>query len=553
MILNIIVLIFIGSMIWMWAQQGLFSSFIQMILTIIAGCVAFMLWEPVVYGMLLNTLTESAWGVGLLGTFGGTLLLLRIGVDKFVPGNLNFHNIIDSVGGAVFGYVSGVLTAGILLLGAQMIGLPSIGYQGWWINDKTGVVEMNASSRLWHPADKIASEFFVRLSGGSMSPIFSRATLESHHPMLWREASLFHQSMNWKAGGHSSSMRTLSPSNIKLIPDTGFMILTELPSFLEHLSEQLKMQPGDKLVIVGTDVVGNNSESGTTAGDAGGTFRIAPTQIALVARVGSEHQYFTPRAYIQGGQSAPLRVNDFAYSGTSGGDKFHWLFVLPSESQVPLYITLKQTRLELADKPTTDADRVEDLLVVGGTGPGTTLGTVSVKPDVNAGFGLTLNKSKLDPIAVKLADTTNALIEGEFDYTPKDDIGLSASLSVSTIYADANARVVKIPLGTKQDRASVINKLNSLNATDPPKLVTSDGKEYLCIGYVRKEGNKYHFKIDPTKKMQNLNDLSLGSVANTGTVTLFFHVDKGKTIQRLQVGDVVINDKDLNKEVPRGN
>src|SRR5688500_724868 len=104
MMLSLIVIFFICAMIWMWANQGLFSALIHLILTIIAGCIAFMLWEPFVYGFLINRMQEQAWGLGLMIPFAVSLICLRTVFDKVVPGNVNFHNIADNVGGAVCGY-----------------------------------------------------------------------------------------------------------------------------------------------------------------------------------------------------------------------------------------------------------------------------------------------------------------------------------------------------------------------------------------------------------------------------------------------------------------
>ena len=130
--LNILILLILAIMAWWWTSQGLFSGFIHLVCTIFAGAIALALWEPLVYGFLLSRMPEYAWGVGLLVPFAAALLLARTIADKTVPGNLSFHNIPDAVGGGFMGFCSAVLTAGFLVIGLQMIGLPDLlGYTAY--------------------------------------------------------------------------------------------------------------------------------------------------------------------------------------------------------------------------------------------------------------------------------------------------------------------------------------------------------------------------------------------------------------------------------------
>ena len=53
-VFNIILLGLIGLIAYWWANQGLFSAILHLLCVIVAGAVAFGVWEPLVYGLLLK-------------------------------------------------------------------------------------------------------------------------------------------------------------------------------------------------------------------------------------------------------------------------------------------------------------------------------------------------------------------------------------------------------------------------------------------------------------------------------------------------------------------
>ena len=99
MIPNIILIVFVFGMALMWSTYGLFSSLLHLGLVIVAGSLAFALWEPLAYGVLFNILPSAAWGVSLLGSFIVLLIVLRIVTDKLVRGTLKVHRLADQIGG----------------------------------------------------------------------------------------------------------------------------------------------------------------------------------------------------------------------------------------------------------------------------------------------------------------------------------------------------------------------------------------------------------------------------------------------------------------------
>ena len=551
MMLSILVIAFLLAMIWMWAQQGLFSAFIHLILTIIAGCVAFAFWEPFVYGFLINRMPEQAWGLGLLIPFAVAIIALRTVFDTFVPGNLNFHNLVDNAGGAICGYCSGLLTAGLLLIGLQMVGMPSVaGYQGWKF-DNSG--ELVRGESLLIPADKIAGDFFTYLSGGALSPVIGNSSLAIYHPNPAKEASLFHQSPFWDQG-FNSTRRALSPSNIQLV-ENGYLTPAagEVP---RALKSQITARPGERLVVVGTEIL-NKAENGAVASDPGGLFRIARGQIALVAEDSQGGpEYYYPIGYIQEGEYESLLGSaDFARSGAASSTAFHWVFVVP-EAARPLFLNLKQTRVPLtAQQPVTELAALDRLIsgVAGGgildaTRPPPPTEPGAEQPDtgqfavVSPSLMVRMNKNKLTDFSLNYDEKTGALISGQDRYVPnQEDRFVADKMTVSHIYHDTGTRVVRVNLGRKGDARSWLGRSKQFAAqVAPPELVSAEGKRYQAIGYVRREGAATYFRIDPNNKITSFAQLGIGAFSEGSDVYLFFHVDVGQTIVSFEIGNTAV-------------
>ena len=131
----------------------------------------------------------------LVGMFALIYLILRIILDKLVPGNVRFPAIADKVGGAAMGLIAGVLAIGILTMAAQSLPFgPSVaGYARFEVEDRdvkipTGRGPMADSSTyeelrsndpiksddrgagLMLPVDDMVANFIGKLSdGGSLA------------------------------------------------------------------------------------------------------------------------------------------------------------------------------------------------------------------------------------------------------------------------------------------------------------------------------------------------------------------------------------------------
>lgn len=191
MILNIFVIIFLVGMAILWSTYGFFSAFLNLLVVLCAGMLAFAFWEPVSH-WLLGMGTGSAWGLGLFIPYAVALGLLRVAVIAGVRRNLGFPSLADQIGGAALGLAAGVLTVGILVIGGGNMapGKDLLGVQDYQLNNIGQVKEKTDATGLWVPVDVWTGNVFESLSAGAFSPSGSTFNLASEHQGLAKAAKV---------------------------------------------------------------------------------------------------------------------------------------------------------------------------------------------------------------------------------------------------------------------------------------------------------------------------------------------------------------------------
>ena len=201
MILSIVISLLVLLIAYWWANQGLFDAFIQLICVVIAGALAFALWEPITIGFLLSGggFDSYAWGVSLGFLFLGLLFLLRFVADFCTPTRPTVPAWANLSFGSLLGLLSGILTMGIVLIAVGHLSTTRelLGYSGW-----TRSAESKGRPMQTEPASPctlitgFTQGFFNFLSSGSCSPLFGDATLASYRPGVAQDGgSLFRESL----------------------------------------------------------------------------------------------------------------------------------------------------------------------------------------------------------------------------------------------------------------------------------------------------------------------------------------------------------------------
>lgn len=122
MILSLIAVIFILLIAAFWAFQGLFSSAIMFVETLVAAMVAFGFYHAV-HGLWAAQLPDYGEPLALVLLFVATLTILRVATDSLIPGNVQFPLPVDRAGGGLLGFLSGMIIVGTVLVAVQMLPL----------------------------------------------------------------------------------------------------------------------------------------------------------------------------------------------------------------------------------------------------------------------------------------------------------------------------------------------------------------------------------------------------------------------------------------------
>jgi hypothetical protein len=212
--LLVIAIIVLSGLLWASPQKGrgLFSALIHLACVLVAGGLAFALWEPVVYGFLLNSAPDYAWCLGLLVPFVVCLLVLRIATDLSIGKNMDLGDGINFAGGAVFGGLAGLVTAGMLMIGVahlrvgkEFLGYSPLSYSGGsLVGDK----------KLWVPADRLVTSLYEGLSIGGFG---TDTGLAERQPRVWEAAAMMRTTL--QGGGEKQSAlgrTTVAPSDVTL-------------------------------------------------------------------------------------------------------------------------------------------------------------------------------------------------------------------------------------------------------------------------------------------------------------------------------------------------
>ena len=344
-LVNFLLIGFLGFMVYWWLAQGLFSALLHLISVIIAGALAFALWEPLVMGLLMkwDNCGTYAWGLGLIVPFIAFLLVVRQAFDKLVRKNVNFRPAISMVGGGGLGLLAGILTAGLtaislnfLPLGPTFGGYQPLQYQG-------GKIIENSGGDLWVGVDRMAASFFSKLSVGAFS---SGKPLRDYQPHLARRAALYRTHIEENAS-LAALPGTVSVDAVYSVPTP---VAGVTNTHVQALGDGVNT-PGSKLVIV--DTAWDRSRRGTYDRDQ--VLRIASAQIRLVTKGGGydpEMNIHAPLAASKVPQGGGLRQlvlfnDDKTYAtGANQSDSFGWVFLVP-ESETLEYVFLRQLRIRL--------------------------------------------------------------------------------------------------------------------------------------------------------------------------------------------------------------
>ncbi len=579
MFLNILVIIFVLGVAYTWAVRGVFNSMLHALCVFFAGAIAFAVWEPL--ALMLLGVSESpivegmAWGVALIVPFVLVMLVLRVATDKLIKSNIRNAKAVDYAGGAVFGLVSSVLTAGVMIIGIGYMRLPStfLGYQPvWYSEDRNGAGSLVVNDKLWVPVDTITAMVYQNASVGSMS---SAEPLKKWYPDL-------------TLTGFAARINPGDGAARNAITEDAFTVLSSYIVGNTNGSTEKDQTIGDQGYVDLDEkapgagyLAGYVIEFGPKAkekGGKGGQVVVSNGQIRLLTentKDGSTHTVF-PLAVIsesssQGEYGRWIFDSDDLFITSSGGKSrvpmgFEF-FVPADEKPLALYVKNIRVPVESIGEPREFAKASErgKLIRTGSllTGAqvkralnlkeaakvdGSEGGSKTNAARITESLGTVMPSQLVKQRGIKINDD-NLITQGDATFS-FDEVGRRNSPQVKKLRVDKfwygpGQRMVQVNVGSDAAGGFLSEAAKIAPSDEPFLLIDSKGNEYEAVGYVYQDEASKLVKVryTPGSTLSGLNEKGLPKISRSKEgqkLSLIFLVSTRTEIEYFTIGDVVL-------------
>ncbi len=569
-VFNLIVILLTLGIAYLWSTRGLFSAFLHLLCTIVAGAIAFALWEPLAY-MLLDMLPTSgflrflqglSWSIALLVPFILSLIILRVVVDKVASNNTKQLAIVDLVGGGACGLIASCIAMGFLVLGVSYARL-SVGLTGykpiWYSSDKgADGGSLVRTGGLWLPVDRITAGVYHRLSGTTLA---TGEPLAKWHPDL--ELAGFAARIS---PGDGQARNVLTSDDFKVL--RAYTVgNTQAGS---PVSDLLAYETGGQTISQPyANSSGDNVASGYMAGyvvefapgakedSKGGQLIVSNGQAALLcARAGADADPTDTIAVYPVAVISQARAEDgdlfgrwrfdaeevfIASVGGASVVRMSFEFIVPKDYE-PIALRIKNTRLELDDAPQATKPKAyttvrqrdnaietgslisggaevlfdeSEVVVIDGSALGRSLGRDPQPPGVAVsnflGFTLTRQTARRG-LVIEEQGRANAVVGGEGCFSSQElQQGRQTrerTFRVDRFGSASDTELIQVVADQESMPASFLGPIMRTMDTDQPiRLVDSDGNMYDAVGYVYEDGDGVCVRLTPPNPLDGSGDI----------------------------------------------
>jgi len=530
MILNLLVIAFILAMAYWWGSQGLFSALIHLICTLVAGALAFGLWEWLAVSYLLNTMPEFAWGVALIVPFALFLLLLRTPIDMLVPGNVQFPQIVNLIVGGALGAVAGGLTAGLVVIGFLFTAPVDMTYRPYQVQGD----RISPDESLWIAVDRMAADVFAALNDNALASMLADQSFSDRHPHLLQSASMFRQ----VSRPHARS--AISADHVQVTDY--FLVSRDKQEANPALAEY-----GGRVHIVTTTITLKDESGDAGAADGDNIFTATRAQAPLIhTAAGGEPEFALPVGFVVLETFGDLTTEGFVRSEpVTRQQTLHWIYALPGGSD-PHAFRLKQIYKPLPEqtrgperidqwlneidwewtRPTEDADDRPDM----GEHQGTHTPVEGMTVRVSNEIGGTINKNSMTGADF---DENNAIRRAVGTYTLSR---ASPSLRIDRIARPQTTRIVQIEVTADRAGSLFGRAMEAAGALQPPELVRRDGRTYSAFGWMKWiNSERVELSIDVNGTVRRIPP-EIAQMPDNQRAVLFFLVPRGSELTEFRFG-----------------
>jgi hypothetical protein len=581
-ILNFIVIIFVLGIGYAWMVRGMFNSMLHLLCVIGAGAIAFAFWEPLAI-VLINAspkrgffsfLEGIAYGVALVVPFILMLLLLRFLADKLIPGNIRNLVIIDYAGGGICGLGTGIITAGILVIGLGTMRLPSnfLGYQPLWYSaDRAiGAGALVRSDKLWVPVDSLTAQLYERLSIGVMS---TSEPLAKWYPEL--ELVGFSTRISQ---GDGSGRNAIRPDDFKV--KSSYIVGN--PAGTDSLADLLKDSTNpetQKYIDINSEPVSKGYLAGYVIdfepgakerGKKGGQLVISNGQIRLLVgdSDGNTRSVF-PLATISESASPNeygrwrFDAKDVFITSVGGKSKVQMAFEFAvPQGYEPIALFVKNNRVNLDALPKainySSPSQRDRLVRTGSILKGETVTrkfdtskTVTYDPKTTPRMVRPTTKvgELMSTQAAKRGFTLNEanhVVDGDGTYDVKTEVGrrnapTSKKLRIEQYALGSGQALIRVNVGPESPFGFLSDAARDAELDAPLLLIDTKGNEYEAIGYEYKDSKIYTARFTRGATLTGIQDTpDLSRSRDDQKLSLLFVVTDRVQISQFVIGDIAI-------------
>lgn len=336
--------------------HGMFSALIMAVICVLSATVALGAHEQLAQSLLTGVIGDYAYPVSFVGIFGLAVLGVRVLVDMIVARNTLLPGYVDKLGSAVFGIITGLITAGVMGIGIQMIpfGSTILGFQRFDREDKP-------HHTLWLNPDAFTLRLCSYLSDYTLSGDAQWAEI---HPDFLTE---LYWLRNTTSGG---SRISVGPESVKVVGDLKkierlYRLKRSARRRGTDTFEDIDGPPPGKLwLVVGVKV-------GEGGADSDGRYRYSRTQVRLVGDTeGGGREQYTLKAVGPFGdryvltEPEPLAEAEPLWGNSTG--EFDFVFEVPTDF-TPSFVAFK--RAGRARMPKWPAEGVGGLALITANAP----------------------------------------------------------------------------------------------------------------------------------------------------------------------------------------
>lgn len=581
MILSILSIAIVAGLAYIWMTRGFFSALLNLLCVIVAGAVAFALFEPLAYLLLekapstgfMAPLGSSAWALGLGLPFAVTLALLRVGIDKICGKNVGVKTPVNYAGGAICGGLAGIITAGIVVLSIGFLRLDA-DFMGYQPVQHGGDSCLMRSSSLILPVDKITAGLYGMASETSLS---TDTPLTKYYPSFADVPPTMRMNQGNGAGKNVIQKKDFSINGWYSV-GTDKTPLTALLSDAWTSKTQPVTDLDGKSFPNTSKLYGFVVEFTSGAKEKNGQVVLRAAQIRLVSESADESEHIAahPIAVVTRAQVAKINYARFRYDtrdldiASVNGDsapKMAFEFVVPNGFH-PIALYIKNVRYDIPANAKPPTEYPDVATRDAGIKDGTLLRT-TVDPEERApsgpGTGTTANRNEEDnTVSVQnflpgrrviqdgsergLGINFPYVTEGRATYltadmNPRD---IPKELKIDRFESTKDTVIVQVDVSLN-GKSSILGKAaEAAEMTAAPYLVADDGQRFEAVGYwyEDRENIKVRYTVgEPIRAMQELTNEGVAITKSRADqkLTLIFRPPINTTIVSFSIGTHEIN------------